>query len=77
MSAPASTWTPLYCGVTHLGQLGRPRVSVCDYGSFAELHCWYLGCGFSPIERQYPTVDAAKADGEAWLRGDLVLHPER
>lgn len=65
-----ATWTKPYCGVSHLTPAGKKsRVSVCDYGSFAELHCWFPGCGFSPIESQQGSAEEARVAGEQWLSG--------
>lgn len=62
-------WSRPYYGIQHLGAEGvrKSRVSVCDYGFFTVLHCWFPGCGFSPLESQHGTVEAARKAGELWL----------
>jgi hypothetical protein len=61
-------WTAPYFGVQHLNMHGKKsRVSVCDYGTFAEVHLWFPGCGFSPINRHHDSAELARADGEKWI----------
>lgn len=61
-------WTTPYCGVTHLESSDkRYRATVRDHKSFATLAMWVPGCGFSPEERQFDSVDVAKLEGEQWL----------
>lgn len=61
-----STWTKPFHGVTHLGD--KPsRVSVTDRGTWAELMCWYPGCGFSPLRSHHDSAEIAKTLGEQWL----------
>lgn len=62
-------WSTPYLGVQHFGQHGDRRWStVCDYGRFAVLYQWFLGCGFSPIEERFPDAAAARAAGERWVQ---------
>ncbi|QFZ84590.1 hypothetical protein GFK26_18350 [Variovorax paradoxus] len=70
MTSPVFAWTKPFYGVTHCGKVGHGQwwVSVTDYGSFADLECWFPGCGFSPLETQHGSAEAAKAAGETWLR---------
>jgi hypothetical protein len=65
-----SHWTVPYFGVQHLGPAKgkKARVSVCDYGTFSILHCWFPGCGFSPLESQHDNAETARKAGEVWLR---------
>lgn len=64
-----TAWTNPYYGVQHLNEPGKKsRVSVTDYGSFAELHCWFPGCGFEPIKRHHFNAESARAEGEQWLK---------
>lgn len=67
----ADTWTTPYCGVQHLGS-GPYRVSVTDHDTFADLSCWYPGCGFNPVRSQHDTIEDARAAGEKWLASSLV-----
>lgn len=69
--AAAKTWTKPYYGLTHLCT-GKWRVSVTDHGSFAELHCWFPGCAFSPTETRHQDVVAAKEAGEKWLAANAA-----
>jgi hypothetical protein len=63
-------WTQPFHGVTHLGDSGTQNhwVTVCEYSSFAELACWFPGCGFSPIKSDYENAAEAKKAGERYLR---------
>lgn len=63
-------WTKPYHGVTHAGTYGTKThwVTVCDYGKFATLACWFPDCGFSPHHSDHKTAAAAKRKGAAYLR---------
>ena len=63
---PSDEWTRSFHGVSHFGALSTVKtwLTVVDYGSFAELHIHSPGSGFSPAERRYSTVAAAKTAGE-------------
>ena len=63
------TWTRAYQGVSHCGDFGTEKtwLTAIDYGSFALLHIHHPGCGFSPDERKYDTIAAAKTAGEKIL----------
>lgn len=64
------TWTKPFHGVTHAGTYGTKThwVTVCEYGTFSELACWFPGCGFSPKKSDHKTAEAAKRKGEKYLR---------
>lgn len=68
------TWTTPFYGVTHLGNHrdAKSWVTVYDCGTFAQLSCWYPGCGFSPLATKHATAAAAQAAGEAWLAKERV-----
>lgn len=73
-------WTRPYCGVTHLGEKAGPSswwVTVTDRGSFAELSCWFPGCGFSPLKSTHDTVEQAKTAGEKWLKKNVKTEVAR
>lgn len=68
------TWTKPYYGVTHCGALGdRRSATVSDYGSFAVLSEIWHGCGFSPNQRQFDTVEEAKEAGELWIDNGAAI----
>ena len=63
-----SSWSKPLAGVSHKeGKTREWRATVTDYGSFAELTCWYPGCSLSPLESIHPTAQEAKEVGDAWL----------
>lgn len=70
MSTPsAPAWSKPYHGVQHLGCYG-PRNHWCtveDYGTFADLSCWFPGCGFYPKHSKHSTAAEARAAGERYL----------
>lgn len=62
------TWTPPYCGITHLGALkDERRVAVEDHGDFALLFRSVRGDGFRSRKSRHPSVEAAKRAGERWI----------
>lgn len=65
----AQEWTKPFHGVQHLGDpsKGKSWVTVNDYGTFAELLCWFPGCQFGPLQSQHDSAEAARAEGEKWL----------
>lgn len=63
-----TAWSTPIAGVSHRDGKSRDwRATVTDYGSFAELTCWYPGCSHSPLESIHPTAQEAKEVGDAWL----------
>lgn len=64
-------WTAPFHGVQHLGKFSTKAhwVTVCDYGTFAELSCWFPGCGFSPIHSTHDNAAQARREGEKYMRG--------
>lgn len=62
------TWTEPNYGLSHIGNTDKYWATVMDYGSFVELHKWFPGCGFSPLEETFKTLEAAKLAGEAWVQ---------
>jgi len=62
------TWSDPNHGVSHYGDHKKYWSTVCDYGSFVELRKWFPGCGFSPIEETFDTLESAKKAGELWAR---------
>ncbi len=62
------TWTPVYFGVTHLGEMDHTnvRVSVTNYGHFAILHKYPREYG-KAIETTHKNLEKAKAAGEKWM----------
>ena len=65
------TWTKPYCGVMHLGEIGdRRRATIFTVGdnTWFELHLWYAGCGFNPIQQHLDTLEEAKSEGERWIK---------
>lgn len=72
----SEAWTKPYYGVQHLGEfsLQKPWVTVCDYSTFALLHCHFPGCGFSPVEKRFKSAQDARIAGERYLRTG-VLEP--
>lgn len=72
-----NAWSVPLEGVSHKDGKGREwRATVTDYGSFAELTCWYPGCSHSPLQSVHPTAQEAKEVGDAWL-GDPVTAEDR
>lgn len=71
-------WSKPYFGITHCGKSGTDRwwLTVRDYGTSAELLCWYPGCAFHPHESNHASAEAAKAAGEAWLLRTTATSPE-
>jgi hypothetical protein len=68
-TAPTATptaWSAPYFGVQHRGS-GSRRVSVTDRGTFAELACWFPGCGFEPDTSVHNSAAEARAAGDAWM----------
>lgn len=65
----SAVWTKPYYGITYLGELAdRRRCTVIENcKGFVELHKWYEGCAFHPIEEIYESVELAKAEGERWI----------
>ncbi len=61
-------WSKPYLGISHKDGKSREwRATVADQGSFAELTCWFPGCGFNPIKTLHDNAAQAKAAGEQWL----------
>ncbi len=63
-------WTTPYLGYQHL--LEQPTsngrwATVDDRGSYVELSGWYKGCGFSPYDATFDTIEEARAAGEKWV----------
>ena len=72
-----SNWTKPYHGVQHSGDFGSRNywATVCDYEGFAELHCYFPGCGFKPIQSTHDTAEQARAAGDAWLASVNAKEP--
>lgn len=71
------TWTKPYCGIEHYGELGDLRWATVTAGhGFATLqknaHAMHAP---SMPEEYFPTVEIAKAHGEAWTNGTYVVPP--
>ena len=63
-------WSEEYCGVQHLGEysIRRMWVTVERFGTKARLLEWFPGCGFSPRETLYESVEVAKTAGEIIMK---------
>ena len=62
-------WTTPFHGVTHHGDHKKYWATIEDHGDgCVELKKWYPGCGFSPLHESHDSVDAAKHEGELWVR---------
>ncbi|TAN03180.1 MAG: hypothetical protein EPN36_14375 [Rhodanobacteraceae bacterium] len=68
--SPAGQWTRPYYGIQHY-----PSGSISDHPwrvtlhigvGFATLDCWYPGCGFSPTEYTFDSVETARREGELY-----------
>jgi hypothetical protein len=62
-------WTKPYHGVQHLGRIADARwATVVAWDSYAELTCWYRGCGFVSVPlHMFDTVEEARTAGEQWV----------
>jgi len=65
-------WSKPYCGISYYpaNQLYSTKtywVSVIQYNSFTDLHCYHPGC-FSPLKSTHKTVAAAKRAGERYMK---------
>lgn len=65
-TAAAAAWTKPFLGIQHLGT-GNRWATVEDRGSFAELVCWFPGCGFRPDVSKHSDAVQARQAGEAWF----------
>lgn len=63
------SWTNPYFGVSHLNGVRREfQITVNDYGSFALLHVFTPGRGFSAKETHHENAGTAMSAGEAEAR---------
>ena len=68
MADSLGSWSAPFYGLQHLQSAGKKsRVTVDDRGAFAELQCWFPGCGFSPILSTHGTAEEARKAGERWI----------
>lgn len=69
MGTNLNEWTEPYYGVQHYGSSGANSfwATVQDYGDFAVSLVWTPGCGFSPMEEQHETAEAARIHAESSL----------
>lgn len=65
-TAAAADWTKPFHGMQHLGT-GNRWATVTNYGSSAELTCWFPGCGFRPDVTTHTDADRARQAGESWF----------
>lgn len=67
-------WSPLQFGMQHFpaGPIAgeRFRATATDFGTCAEVLCWFPGCGFSPKSFMFESMAQAKAAGEAYVRSE-------
>lgn len=62
-------WSEPFHGVTHIGTPDDVRwATVEDCGGYAHLMRWMKGEGFSCRHGRFPSVEEAKAAGEAWVQ---------
>lgn len=63
-------WTEPHMCMQHLGPLpgGKHWATVCNREGWAELTCWFPGCGPDPIVSKHADAAQARAAGEAWMR---------
>lgn len=65
-----SEWSKPFHGVSHLnGSRREVWATVTDRGSFADLLCWFPGCGFNPLRSMHDSAEEAKAHAEKWIAG--------
>lgn len=65
----STKWSPAFCGVMHLGTPDDVRwATVEDCGGSAYLMRRMKGDGFSCRHGRFPSVEEAKAAGEAWVQ---------
>jgi hypothetical protein len=63
-------WTKPHYGIQHTPRNSRGEYcTVQDNRLWAEVHCYFEGCGFNPICSHHTDAAAARAAGEQWLAG--------
>lgn len=55
-------WSKKYYGLSHLGKFDLKNTWVNE--NSAKLLVWFPGCGFSPKEYSFDSVEEAKRKGE-------------
>lgn len=61
-------WTKPFHGVQHHdGHRKDVWTTVTDRGTWAELSCYFPGCGFRPIQSTHDSAEQARAAAESWL----------
>lgn len=62
-------WSKGFYGVSHYGKASVKNYwsTINVYDDFVILLKWFPGCGFSPIEEMYQTIEDAKCFGEKWV----------